>query len=150
MKKLMSISTLISFILTFCYAFAGEDEEIGYVKKLQGDASIVRGGMMVTVTMGLAVHLNDIIQTKNNGAVGITFKDSTMISIGPDTEFVVDEYVYKPKDKKLSFASKISRGTLHFVSGNISKLASNSVNVKTPEGTIGLRGTRFLIKVKGD
>lgn len=144
------VTLFILYFLILPCAFAGQDEEIGYVKKLQGDVSLLRDGTLQTITMGHSVHLNDLIQTKDNGAVGITFKDSTMVSIGPDTEFVVDEYVYKPKDKKLSFGSTITRGTLHFVSGTISKLASNSVKVKTPEGTIGLRGTRFLVKVKGD
>ncbi|MBW1851236.1 MAG: FecR domain-containing protein [Deltaproteobacteria bacterium] len=92
--------------------------------------------------------MNDLLTTGDTGAMGITFKDNTMISIGPDTEFVVDEFVYQPRQNNLSFGSKMMRGTLHFVSGTIAKLSPESVSVKTPVGTIGIRGTRFLIKIE--
>lgn len=150
MKIRLFLSIFVSVFFVAIYTFDAKADEIGYVKKVKGSASIFRNGLFLPVTLGRAVELNDLIQTDKTGAVGITFKDSTMISIGPDTEFVLDDYVYKPVDKSLSFSSKITRGTLHFVSGNIAKLSLNSVQVKTPEGTIGLRGTRFLVKVEGD
>jgi hypothetical protein len=150
MKVRLFLFIFVFVFFVVIYAFDIKADEIGYVKKVEGSASIFRNGLFLPVTLGRAVELNDLIQTDKNGAVGITFKDSTMISIGPDTEFVVDDYVYKPADKKFSFASTITRGTLHFVSGNIAKRSLNSVQVRTPEGTIGLQGTRFLVKVKGD
>ncbi len=123
---------------------------IGFINKMIGHVQIIRDAKSITAQNGDAVSMNDLIKTQKTGSLGITFMDDTMISIGPDTEFIIDEYFYQPKIKKLSFVSKILKGTLHFVSGNISKIAPGSVKVNTPEGTIGLRGTRFLVKVEGD
>jgi hypothetical protein len=125
-----------------------EEEAIGYVRKIERSAFVVRHGLRRTASIGYSVFMNDILTTGKTGAMGITFIDDTMISIGPDTEFVVDEFVYRPRENALSFGSKMMHGTLHFVSGTIAKLSPESVSVKTPVGTIGIRGTRFLVKIE--
>ena len=126
------------------------DGSIGYIKTAEKSAFIIRKGSSLTAKVGDSVFLKDVLKTDENGAIGITFLDNTMISIGADTEYILDEYAYQPREKKLSFVSTITRGTLHFISGNISKLAPDSVSVKTPTGSIGIRGTRFLVKVRED
>jgi len=35
-----------------------------------------------------------------------------------------------------------------FVSGSIAKLAPQAVQITTPVSTIGIRGTRFLVKIE--
>ena len=42
----------------------------------------------------------------------------------------------------------LTYGCSKFVSGIISKLKPESVTIETPTATIGVRGTRFLVKVK--
>lgn len=146
------------FVIILCFLGAvmvagkgislAKEEPIGYVRKVERPAFVVRHGLRRTVSIGYSVFMKDLLTTGKTGAMGITFKDNTMISIGPDTEFVVDEFVYQPKDNALSFSSRMMRGTLHFVSGTIAKLSPESVSVKTPVGTIGIRGTRFLVKIE--
>ncbi len=130
------------------YSTALAHEDAGYIKSLEGSAVIVRGESSIPAKLGDPVQMNDTVITKPDGSLGITFMDSTRISIGPDTEFIINNYVYKPKEKQLSFVSKIGKGTLHFISGNMSKLKEDAVELNTPEGTVGIRGTRFLVKVE--
>jgi len=40
------------------------------------------------------------------------------------------------------------KGTAAFVSGIIGKLAPESVRFETPVATIGLRGTRFAVRIE--
>jgi hypothetical protein len=127
-----------------------EEAPIGIVKKVEETAFIVRNGSSQAARPGHPVFLNDVLKTGVSGALGVTFNDDTRISIGPDTEYVVDEYVYQPKEMALSFVSRITRGTLQYISGTIAKIAPESVSVKTPTGTIGIRGTRFLLKVEAN
>ena len=102
----------------------------------------------IPARINASIFINDILETGSDGALGITFKDNTVISIGPDTQYVIDEFAFQPQKKKLSFVSRLTRGTLHFVSGTIAKLAPKKVAVKTAAGTIGVRGTRFLVKIE--
>jgi len=80
--------------------------------------------------------------------MGVTFKDNTVMSFGPDTELTVDEYLYAPGKGQLKFSTSLLKGSLQVVSGVIAKLKPQSVTMKTPTGIIGVRGTRFLVKVK--
>ena len=43
--------------------------------------------------------------------------------------------------------AQISRGTMAYLSGLIGKLAPEKVRIETPTATIGIRGTRFALKV---
>ena len=124
------------------------DDSIGAIKTLKGTATVVRDKTEHKVNIGTPIFMKDVLRTGSNGSLGIRFKDNTMISVGPNTVYAIDEYVYQPNEQKLAFVSKVSKGTLNFVSGNLTKLAPNAVKVKTPEATIGFRGTHFLIKVE--
>jgi hypothetical protein len=80
--------------------------------------------------------------------MGITLKDATVISLGPETEFSIDDYAYAPAKNKLKLGSRLTKGSLNYVSGVIAKLQPEAVKIKTPTGTIGVRGTKFVVKVK--
>lgn len=144
---------IIYLVVLFVFSGIGAamaDTSIGAVKKLNGTATVVRGNAVSKVNLGDSIYMNDILKTGPAGAMGVTFKDNTMISIGPNTEYAIDDYVYQPRERKLSFVSKVSRGTLNFVSGKIAKMAPDSVKVNSSVGTIGIRGTHFLLKVEGE
>ena len=120
---------------------------IGRVRTVQGPAFVVTAGDAVAAEVGTAVRQGSRLKTGANASLGVTFKDNTMMSFGPDTELVVDEYLYSPAEGQLSFGSQLLRGTLNYVSGVIAKLRPGGVTIKTPSGTIGVRGTQLLAKV---
>lgn len=122
-------------------------EEIGQVKTVSGAATLVRAGTALTTVVGTTVEPNDVLRTGSGGALGVTFKDNTVISVGPDTELTIDDFVYRPMTKDVAFVSTLARGTLHYISGAIGKISPEQVAVKVPGGTIGIRGTRFVVRV---
>ena len=71
-----------------------------------------------------------------------------MLSFGADTVFSIDEYLYVPSQNKLKFTSKITKGSLNYLSGVIAKLQPDAIKMTTPSGVIGVRGTQFLVKVE--
>ncbi len=125
------------------------DDAIGYVKTLTGEAWVKTAGKEVKAAPGTQVYLGSVLVTSKTGSMGVTFKDSTRMSFGPDTQMTVDEYLYAPAQTqgKLKLSTSLSKGTLNYVSGLIAKLQPDAVNVRTPGGTIGVRGTQFLVKV---
>ena len=121
---------------------------IGFVKTVSGEASVADAGGTVQARVGTPVRLGSVLKTGRNGTMGVTFKDSTVMSFGPDTEVVVDQYLYGPGKDDLRFGASITRGTLNLVTGSIAKLKPESTSVRTPTGTIGVRGTQFVVKVE--
>lgn len=138
---------LIIYLILSAHAVADE-LAIGHVKSVGGEASITTGGNKVKAEVGSPIHRGSVLQTGKKSAMGVTFKDETVMSFGADTVFTVDEYLYSPVQGNLKFSSKLARGSLNYVSGVIEKLKPDAVTVSTPSGIIGVRGTQFLLKVE--
>lgn len=120
----------------------------GYVKKVSGDAWIQTGEQTVKAVPGTPVHAESRIRTSSNARLGLTLRDDTLLSLGPDTTLQVSEFVYAPEQGKLQLALSMLKGTLHYISGVIARLRPEAVSVKTPSGIIGVRGTRFAVRVE--
>ena len=98
----------------------------------------------------MKVMKGDLIKTGPSSSVGVIFEDDTVLSMGPKSEFAIEEFIFRPVENKLSFVARIIRGTLSFLSGQIAKLSPGSVRLETPAATIGMRGTHVLVKVQGN
>lgn len=122
-------------------------ETIGYVKVARGDAVVANGASVVPARPGTPLYVGSVVRTGADGSVGLTLKDNTLLSAGPRSELVVDEFRFAPAADSLGLTARILRGTVEVVSGMIAKLRPESVVVRTPSGTLGVRGTRFLVKV---
>ncbi len=120
---------------------------IGQIKSLDSSASIRRNGVAANADTGGAVFEGDVIITDFTGAIGITLKDGTVLSLGPESEVELNRFVFEPQENKLGFTANFLRGTATYLSGRIAKLAPEQVSLKTRFSTIGIRGTRVLIKV---
>jgi hypothetical protein len=120
---------------------------VGFVKTVQTEATLVVDGKAIKAVTGMPLRTGFVVKTGAEGSLGVTLQDNTLLSFGPNTEFVVDEYLYAPGKGDLKLWATLTKGTLQYVSGIIAKLKPESVQVKTPAGIIGVRGTRFLARV---
>lgn len=123
------------------------DEVIGFVKTVSGTAAVISNGKGVKAELGTPFYMNSTLKTGSKSAMGITFKDNTVMSFGSNTEVVIDEFLYSPGKDQLALGAKVNKGTMEYVSGVVAKLKPEAVAVKTPTGTIGVRGTHFMVKV---
>ena len=122
----------------------------GKVKKIRGTVVVIRGDRTQTLRVGDPVFQNDLMQTGAAGAVGIIFEDNTILSLGPKSRLAIDGYSFVPEQGKLSLLLRLLRGTASYLSGIIGKQAPEAVKFQTPDATIGIRGTKFLVKVGSD
>lgn len=122
-------------------------EPIGYVKTVTGDAWVTTAGQRLKAQPGSAILLGSQLRTAATATMGVTFKDNTVMSFGPDTELTVDEYLYAPAKGQLKLGTRLGQGSLNYVSGVIAKLKPDAVSIKTPSGIIGVRGTQFVVRV---
>ena len=123
---------------------------VATIQKVSGTATVVRQGLTIPVTMGLEIWQNDTLRTGPDGSMGVVFNDDTLLSMGPESVFVIDEFVFAPQQGKFSIVLRLLKGTAAYLSGLISKLAPESARFETPSASIGIRGTRFVVKVAGE
>jgi hypothetical protein len=145
---LATIFLLLSFSAEFMPSSAST--VVATVQKVSGTATVVRQGQTIPATMGLEIWQNDTLRTGPDGSIGVVFNDDTLLSLGPESVLVIDEFVFAPKQGKFSIVLRMLKGTAAYLSGLISKLAPESARFETPSASIGIRGTRFVIKVAGE
>lgn len=134
-------------LLLLCVGPALAAEVAGTVKILTGNASIERQGQVVAVVVGTPVQVDDLIKTGPDSSLGLILRDDTTLSLGPESELLVRDFVFEPKRGRFSMLLKMLKGTFLYMSGVIGKLAPGSIELETPDSTIAVRGTRLLIKV---
>ena len=80
-------------------------------------ASIRTQSQTVEAAVGTPVFQGSVIQTGKNASLGVTFKDSTVLSLGADTRLTVDEFVYDPNQGQYKFGANLGKGALNYISG---------------------------------
>lgn len=90
------------------------------------------------VELGSQVIYRERIVTGETGSLQLAFLDKSTLSIGPNSDIVIDEYVYDPNAGQGRMALTLTRGALRYIGGRISH--GGGAEVKTPVATIGIRG----------
>ena len=121
-------------------------EDVGVVKISRGEAVIERAGRQLLAQVGARVVEGDVVATGPDGAVGITFRDNTLLSMGPGSRLVIERYAFDSTTHKGAFETSLTRGTLAAVSGKIAKQSPDAMKVRTPAAVLGVRGTEFVVR----
>jgi hypothetical protein len=146
MRYLMTVICAFSF--TYGTLAAASDVPAGSVKTIKGTVSIVRQDRVVSAKSGEKIFRGDILRTGADGSLGVIFKDDAVLSLGPNSELIIDDFLFSPAEGKLSFMTRMLKGTAAYLSGIIGKLSPQSIRFETPVASVGIRGTKFLVKVE--
>jgi hypothetical protein len=96
-----------------------------------------------TITIGSSIRHKAHIQTATGGSVQLLFLDKTSMTIGPNSDLTIDEYVYDPAGSTGKIAATLGKGALRFVGGQISH--NGDAEIRTSNAVIGIRGgTAFI------
>ena len=123
------------------------DVHVAIVKSVSGNIDVLRNEKTVPAIPGMQLMRLDKIVSGRNSEAGIMFIDGTRITVGSSTEIEVSRYLFDPKVAKYDFALYVKKGSAIYSSGKLGKLAPDAVNLSTPRATVGIRGTRFIVKV---
>lgn len=128
-------------------AFPAQAEDtIGQVKTAKGDVKVMRHGAAQPLAVGDHVFQSDTISTSKGASVGITFVDNSMMSLGPGSQLVLDQFQFDTTTHAGVFNTSLSKGTLAVKSGQIVQQTPEAMHIKTPAALLGVRGTEFLVK----
>jgi hypothetical protein len=90
-----------------------------------------------TLSSGSSVYSKELVRTGDAGVADLRFHDNSNLSVGPKSSVRLDKFVYDPNKSAGGVAVEATRGSFRFVTGSQSK---GSYQVKTPYGTLGIRG----------
>jgi hypothetical protein len=136
-------------IAVLLFALPLEAAELaGTIKVTKGEVAIVRGGHKTAASIGAVVFSGDCLVTGANGSTGVTLRDNTLLSVGPQSTFILDRFAFDGTTHAGTVDASLKRGSLAVVSGKIAKQPANTVQFRTPTTILGVRGTEFLIDVQ--
>ncbi|MDE0781436.1 MAG: FecR domain-containing protein, partial [Alphaproteobacteria bacterium] len=127
----------------------GDATLLGQSDQLIGAVNTVEGGVFATRADGTRTELNegdpvyqgDVLETDDEGAISLTFVDSTEFALDKGTRLVLVEMVFDAQRGEGSLSFTVVQGIFTFVSGQVAKSGSGAMTVNTPVATVGIRGT---------
>jgi hypothetical protein len=122
--------------------------DIGQIKTVKGQVTVERKGADRPGQIGLLLEPLDVVKTGADGSVGITMRDNSLLSAGPNSILSLDRFEFDASGSQPGrFQAGLQRGTLLVVSGRIAKQVPPSMTVRTPSAVLGVRGTEFAVEV---
>jgi len=89
--------------------------------------------------------------TGSSGHVRMTLPDDTTFTIGPNSDIVIDSFVYDPDNTPKKVIASMSKGVFRWVTGKTKPLKDPpEMKVKLPVMAVGIRGTDFEATVNPD
>ena len=142
--KILLTSLLLSF---FSFSLVIANEFIGVVAVGVGNISNQKNEKLIT---GSKIYFGDTIVVSEQSNAQILLLDETALTIGEKSELTIDDFVYDPQTKVGKIVSNIKVGTVRVITGEISKQNPENLEVNIPTGSVGARGTEFIVVTESD
>jgi len=138
MRAVLGLAACLAVVLPAGMAI-GQDSQVGVTASVIPDATgTPPRGQLRQLAVGNTMVFNERVATGPVGRTQMLFLDGSALTVGPNSDVVLDEFVYDPKTETGKLAVSASKGVLRLVGGKISK--TEPVLLKTPTATIGIRG----------
>ncbi|EDZ63418.1 hypothetical protein SMGD1_2109 [Sulfurimonas gotlandica GD1] len=122
--------------------------EIAFAKSVKGDVTVKSGDNTSNIKSGSTLDSGMILITKEKSSVTIIFKDGSSLVLGSNSLIKLEKFLFKPTEKEYEFELFLEKGSIAFESGKIGELSPEDFILKTPDGTVAIRGTKFAVKVQ--
>ena len=146
MNKIKTLSISV-FLTSFLISITSANEFIGVIAAGVGDILNQKNEKLVT---GSKIYFGDTIVVKAQSNTQILLLDETALTVGEKSEITIDEFIYDPQSKVGKIVSNIKIGTVRIITGEISKKNPDNLEVNVPTGSVGARGTEFVVVTESD
>ena len=146
MNKIKTIIISV-FLSLFLISITSANEFIGVIAAGVGDILNQKNEKLST---GSKIYFGDTIIVKAKSNAQILLLDETTLTVGEKSEITIDEFIYDPQSKVGKIVSNIKIGTVKIITGEISKKNPDNLEVNIPTGSVGARGTEFVVVTESD
>ena len=98
------------------------------------------------LVVGQDVVFNERIATTGSGQTQLLFLDESSMTVGPNSDLTIDQFVYDPKSGSGKLAMSATSGLLRYVGGKLSK-HDEGVTLRTSTATLAVRGGAFIVRI---
>jgi hypothetical protein len=98
------------------------------------------------LVIGQDVVFNEHITTGGGGQTQLLFLDESAMTVGPNSDLTIDQFVFDPQTGTGKLAMSATKGLLRYVGGKLSK-QDNAVTLRTSTATLAVRGGAFVANI---
>ncbi|WP_034731781.1 FecR domain-containing protein [Bacteriovorax sp. Seq25_V] len=135
----MKLLSRIAFILLWSSYILAQVAEVTLKK---GIAYKISSSTQVDLELNSKVDINETIITGEKSVIKILFADKSIITLGPNTSFVVNTFQVHQTQRNAAFNLLTGKIRAEITKGQLDK---NNVQVITKKVSVGVRGTEFLV-----
>ena len=119
------------------------------IEAVNGD---VRAGLSaagaVPVKAGQTVTTGNFVVTGPKSGATLRFTDSSAVALYENTEFRIADYAFSEENRSGDRSRfEFFKGAMRAVTAALSSRSPDAYSVRTPQATIGIRGTDFMLSV---
>jgi len=129
-------AALTSAALPTAFAQTASTPRAGVVSAITSSAPATTNAK--TVMVGDNVVPGETLRTGPDGQLHVLFLDQSAVTLGADSELVIDTFTYDPATKQGQIRLRLNQGLLRVVGGHISK--NTATEIATPHGKVDIRG----------
>ena len=107
-------------------------------------------GKTVALAKGGTIDSGHAIVTGGDGRAQVRFTDGGLVSLQPNTEFRIANYVDQNNPREDRFLVDLLRGSMRAITGLIGKRNRDNYRLTTTTATIGIRGSGFKVGYNPD
>src|SRR3984885_5904528 len=134
-----TVALVVAFSATLLATASASAQQVGTATAVNPlSESTPPGGTTAPLVVGAHIVHKEKVHTTPAGTVQLLFTDKSTMSIAPNTDIVIDEYVYDPNAKSGNMLVSLTKGALRFVGGQLSH--QGEATITTSAANIGIRG----------
>ena len=122
--------------------FAAQAFAAANVANMKGDVRVGYGA----AAPNMRIQAGQTVSTGPGAQVTLMFDDKQQVVLNENTSFKITDYRYKadePRNDRMVF--DLLRGAMRFVTGILGARSRDTVALRIPQATIGIRGTDFMV-----
>jgi hypothetical protein len=120
----------------------------GFAVTVRGDVTFIYpNGERIKASANTPVVYGTRVTTAPDAKVQFILLDETSFTVGPQSEMVLDDFVYDPRTGIKRVSANIAKGAFRFITGKLARKNPDNMQIRTNVIAIGIRGTDLEIEV---
>lgn len=118
----------------------------GFAVMVRGDVTFIYpNGERIKGTAQTPIVYGTRVETGPDAKAQFLLLDETSFTVGPNSEMVLDDFVYDPRTDVKRVSARIARGVFRWITGKVARKDADSIRIQTNVIAIGIRGTDLEI-----
>ena len=138
--------SLIAAALSAAFPFQAHAQTAARIDFAAGNVTAsTADGRTRPLAKGAEVQVGETVNTQQ-GRAQMRFTDGAYVSLQPDTQFKIENYVFEGRStQNESAVMNLIKGGMRTITGLIGKTNRDGYKLQTATATVGIRGTEFTV-----